>query len=129
MLVVLAAVHIVDPCVSLAHRVEWIIGARWQGVIVGVDHSDPKYTRGGSMISLGFNRTSSLTNQQASAPSQSGFSKKHRYRWTRRPPSVHGLLQTLKLSVHAIPVRCDRDQELAYGRTQTVFGVAAKRAY
>jgi hypothetical protein len=126
MLVVLAAVHIVNPCVSLAHRVERIVGVWRQRVIVGVDHSDAKYARRGSMISLDFDRSSSLTNQQASAPSQSGFPKKHRYRGTGGAPSGRGFLQALKLSVHAIPARCDRDQELAHRGTQTIFGVAAK---
>src|SRR5262249_18634278 len=120
-------VHIVDPCVSLADCVERIISAQGQRVIVGVDHSNAKYTGRGSMISLDFNRSPSLTNQQTSAPSQSGFSKKHRHPGTRGAPTVHRLLQALKLSVHAIPTGGDRDQELAYRGTQTVFGVAAKR--
>src|SRR5262249_30052156 len=124
---ILAAVHIVDPRVSLADCVERIISARWQRVIVGVDHSNAKYTGRGSMISLDFKRSSSLNNQQASAPSPSGFSKKHRHRRTRGAPTVHRFLQALKLSVHAIPAGGDRDQELAYRGTQTIFGVAAKR--
>src|SRR5438132_8163053 len=125
MLVVMAAVHIVNPCVSLAHCVERIVGARRQRAIVCVDHSDAKYARRGSMISLDFDRSSSLTNQQPSAPSQSGFPKKHRYRGTGGAPSGLGFFQALKLSVHAIPARRDRDQELAHRGSQPIFGVAA----
>jgi hypothetical protein len=81
------------------------------------------------MISLDFDRSSSLANQQASAPSQSGFPKKNWYRWADGAPSALGFFQALEFPVHAVPIRCDRDQELLYRGAQPVFGVTVKRKY
>jgi hypothetical protein len=79
------------------------------------------------MISLDFDRPSSLTGQQTSTPGQSGFPEKYSYGGAGSTPSTFGSFQALELAMHAAPVGRYRHQELVHRRAQTIFSMAAER--
>jgi hypothetical protein len=79
------------------------------------------------MVSLDFNRPSSLTGQQTSAPGQPGFPEKYGHGGAGGAPSAFGFFQALKLPLHAVPAGRYRHQELAHGRAETIFSMAAER--
>jgi len=79
------------------------------------------------MVSLDFDRPSSLTREQTSTPSQSGFSEQYGHGGASGMPSSFGFFQALKLALHAVPAGRYRHQKLAHRRAQTIFSMAAER--
>jgi hypothetical protein len=67
------------------------------------------------MVSLDFDRPSSLTSQQTSAPGQSGFPEKYGHGRPGGTPSGFSFFQALKLAMHAVPAWRYRHEELAHG--------------
>src|SRR5205814_3270399 len=104
--------RIVAPDIGFGHLMKWIIGSRRQRGIVGKDLSDAKNPSGRPTIALVFSQARLVLAGDPTSPSQTVFSKQHRYWPCLRSPLASRLFQQIQTAMHRIPVRRESDNEL-----------------